>query len=141
MKRTSPENFQKKKFFYCIDHSHVIFFPQIQGWGKLRVDGNTINKLQELKVPIVSRQVCKKRNQFNAHIVNDKMICAGYNNGVNYGSGCHGDSGGPLACEQPDKSWKLYGVVSWGSPLCNGLDRYTVFTRVSKYIDWIKRFQ
>lgn len=64
------------------------------------------------------------------------MICAGYSDSSSFASGCHGDSGGPLQCEENDL-WKLCGVVSWGSPLCNGLDRYTVFARVSKYIDWI----
>jgi len=112
----------------------------MSGWGKMQVDGSSVNRLQELKIPIADLEVCKKRNHFNGHVVNDKMICAGYNNGYNYASGCHGDSGGPLACEQKDGSWKLFGVVSWGSPQCNGLDRYTVFARVSKYIDWINRF-
>lgn len=66
------------------------------------------------------------------------MICAGYIDGSSFASGCHGDSGGPLQCEENGR-WKLYGIVSWGSPLCNGLDRFTVFTRTSKYLDWIKR--
>jgi len=109
------------------------------GWGKERVDGSAVNQLRELKVPIADREFCKQRNRFNNHFVNDRMICAGYNDGYNFGSGCHGDSGGPLACEHTDGTWKLYGVVSWGSPQCNGLDRYTVFTRVSKYTDWIQK--
>eukprot|EP00111_Clytia_hemisphaerica_P003085 TCONS_00008761-protein len=113
----------------------------ISGWGKLYVGGSATNLLQELKVPIVKRKVCQQRNHFNGHIVNDNMICAGYNDGMNFGSGCHGDSGGPLACAQTDGSWRLYGVVSWGSPQCNGLDRYTVFARVSKYMDWIDSFK
>lgn len=65
------------------------------------------------------------------------MVCAGYDNGANFVSSCHGDSGGPLQCEMNGR-WVLYGVVSWGSPLCNGLDRYTVFTRVSSYTKWIE---
>lgn len=92
-------------------------------------------------MPIVSISHCKDRNTFNHHKVNDRMICAGYNDGFTFTSGCHGDSGGPLACERPDKTWVLHGVVSWGSPQCNGLERYTVFSRVSKYVDWINKNQ
>lgn len=111
----------------------------MSGWGKIRNDGEAVNFLQHLALPIADRNHCKERNTFNQHVVNDRMICAGYDDGLNYGSGCHGDSGGPLACEQPDGSFKLYGVVSWGSPQCSGLDRYTVFSRVSKYTSWIKQ--
>ena len=49
------------------------------------------------------------------------MICAGYSDSSSFTSDCHGDSGGPLQCEE-NGLWKLYGVVSWGSPLCNGHD-------------------
>jgi len=113
----------------------------LTGWGKTRHDGTSVNKLMEVKMPIVGRDHCQVRNAFNYHVVNDRMICAGYDDGFTFASGCHGDSGGPLACEQPDKSWVLYGVVSWGSPQCNGLSRYTVFTRVSKYNSWISKKQ
>ena len=53
--------------------------------------------------------------------------------------GCHGDSGGPLSCQTPGGVWKQFGVVSWGNPQCNGLDRYTVYTKVSSYIKWIEK--
>lgn len=111
----------------------------LSGWGKIRNDGDSVALLQHVSLPIGDRRHCQQRNTFNNHVINDRMICAGYNDGLHYSSGCHGDSGGPLSCEQVDGSWKLYGVVSWGSPQCNGLDRYTVFTRVSKYITWIKK--
>jgi len=97
-----------------------------------------VPRLQHLSLPVADRKHCEERNSFNGHVVNDRMICAGYHDGTNYSSGCHGDSGGPLVCEQPNGSWKLFGVVSWGSPQCNGLDRYTVFSRVSKYTRWVK---
>lgn len=110
----------------------------MSGWGKLHSGGSAVTRLQHVALPIVNRQHCVERNTFNSHTVNDRMICAGYNDGMNYQSGCHGDSGGPLACQQTDGSWKLYGITSWGSPQCNGLNRYTVFARVSKYTKWIK---
>ena len=98
--------------------------------------GEAVNLLQVVEMPIGDRRFCERRNSLNNHKVTDRMICAGYSDSSSFASGCHGDSGDPLQCEENDL-WKLCGVVSWGSPLCNGLDRYTVFARVSKYIDWI----
>lgn len=110
----------------------------ITGWGKTRHDGKSVDILQKVKVPVVSRSTCERRNNFNFHRVTNKMICTGYDNGYTFISGCHGDSGGPLSCEN-NGVWTVQGVVSWGSPLCNGLDRYTVFSRISKYISWIEK--
>ena len=49
--------------------------------------------------------------------------------------GCHGDSGGPLVCKEVGK-WFLRGVVSWGDERCR-VGFYSVFARVSNYLDWI----
>ena len=59
------------------------------------------------------------------------MICAG---GKGKG-GCHGDSGGPLACLEGGK-WILRGVVSFGRADCS-TNHYTVFARVSSLVEWI----
>lgn len=66
------------------------------------------------------------------------MLCAG-EEGLNVG-GCHGDSGGPYVCQESNKRWVLQGVVSWGSPQCSALKRYTVFARVAKFRKWIDDF-
>jgi len=126
----------------CLPQEDVVLEPgtkcYLTGWGKTSHIGDMVDLLQVVQIPIAERNVCERRNAFNFHEVTDKMICGGYNDGANFISGCHGDSGGPLQCEMNGK-WFLYGVVSWGSPLCNGLDRYTVFTRVSSYVKWIER--
>merc|ERR1711911_385432 len=57
------------------------------------------------------------------------MVCA---NGFQ-GSGCYGDSGGPLF--DANRS-VLYGITSWGSVACAA--KPTVFTRVFTYLDWIR---
>ena len=101
------------------------------------MSGDKATLLQEVKVPIVSLSECRKKNAHQGRRVTDKMVCAGYDDGNTFISGCHGDSGGPLSCKSPNGKWSVYGVVSWGSTRCNGLDRFTVFTKVSKYIDWI----
>lgn len=64
------------------------------------------------------------------------MVCAANKAGSRQ-SGCHGDSGGPFVCQQPDGSWKLHGAVSWGSPRCDISDASTVFARVSQLRSWI----
>lgn len=66
------------------------------------------------------------------------MICAGYGGRSNI-SGCHGDSGGPLVCQNEETGrWTLRGTVSWGDHYCKGGPSYSVFVRISSYIDWIK---
>ena len=47
-----------------------------------------------------------------------------------------GDSGGPFVCNEGGR-FVLRGAVSWGHSRCR-TDHYTVFARVSSFIDWIK---
>ena len=55
-----------------------------------------------------------------------------------------GDSGGPLNCPVIEKSsessglYELCGVVSWGAR-CAEKEYPGVYTRVSKYVDWINQ--
>ena len=48
-----------------------------------------------------------------------------------------GDSGGPLNCLEGN-SWVVRGVVSWGLQRCPTVF-YTVFARVSSYVEWINQ--
>jgi len=109
----------------------------ITGWGSTRLAGPKAPLLQQLEVPIAGLQTCQNRNQYNERVVTDDMVCAGLDDGYSFNSGCHGDSGGGLMCLTLSGKWTVYGVVSWGSPQCNGLERYTVFTKVSNFMDWI----
>ena len=47
-----------------------------------------------------------------------------------------GDSGGPLQCKVNGR-WVLTGATSWGRSGCQTAGYPSVYTRVSKYLDWI----
>ena len=66
------------------------------------------------------------------------MNCGGFNNGVTFLSGWYIDSSGTLQSVESGR-WALHGAVNWGSLICSGLDRYTVFTRVSAYINGVNK--
>jgi len=108
----------------------------ITGWGKVRHPGYMTNILQQAKMPVVSKQVCHKKNYAAIRIpVTDAMICSG-DGGNTRKSGCHGDSGGPFVC-QVNGRWELHGAVSHGSPRCASTETYTVFARVAYFKKWI----
>jgi len=114
----------------------------ITGWGTVYEDYEKKKPevLHSVKLPVVTTKACAKIN-FRHHKtkIRPDVICAGYGWDYDYiQSGCHGDSGGPLACKINHK-WTVEGVVSWGSSSCFGFEKYTVFTRVSSYRTWIDR--
>lgn len=53
-------------------------------------------------------------------------------------SGCHGDSGGPLVCKE-DGRWVLRGAVNWGDHWCRGGKTFSVFVRISRFVNWIHK--
>lgn len=102
----------------------------VTGWGATVEGGSGTKILRKTTVPLVSNATC---NQSYGNIT-DNMVCAGYAQGGQ--DACQGDSGGPLATYHPQRGWKLVGIVSFGNG-CARPHYYGVYTRVSRYIDWI----
>lgn len=106
----------------------------ITGWGLTTPSGPPADILQQATLPVGSQSDCSRRNGAIVPIDERSMLCAG---GQGTSGGCNGDSGGPLNCREGN-SWVVRGVVSWGETGCP-TDFYTVFARVSSYIDWINQ--
>ncbi|KAF5295126.1 hypothetical protein FQA39_LY13277 [Lamprigera yunnana] len=104
------------------------------GWGTLQEDGKPSCFLQEVEVPILSNEACRKTN-YSEKMITDNMMCAGYPE-IGGKDSCQGDSGGPFVTMRPDKRYELIGVVSWGNG-CARPNYPGVYTRVANYLDWI----
>lgn len=106
----------------------------VAGWGVTREGDYQLSTiLQEVNVPVVSSKACKA--SLGEYDITDNMLCAG---GIKGQDACQGDSGGPLMGDHPDSNQTyLAGVVSWGLG-CAREDLYGVYTKVSRYSDWIK---
>lgn len=47
------------------------------GWGTVKEDGKPSCILQEVNVPVLSNDECRKTN-YTAKMISDNMLCAGY---------------------------------------------------------------
>ncbi|XP_063173711.1 chymotrypsin-like elastase family member 3B [Candoia aspera] len=105
----------------------------ITGWGRISTGGPLPAKLQQALLPVVDYQQCSQPDWWGSS-VQQSMICAG----GDIQSGCNGDSGGPLNCQDKDGQWYVHGIASFVSALgCNTLKKPTVFTRVSAFNAWV----
>ncbi|KAM9326522.1 coagulation factor IX [Gastrophryne carolinensis] len=102
----------------------------VTGWGNLRYKGLPPIILQKLAVPYIDRGTCKRSSRY---FVSTSMFCAGYSEEEK--DSCQGDSGGPHASEFRN-TWFLTGITSWGDK-CAEKGRYGVYTKVSRFTDWI----
>ncbi|XP_056625537.1 chymotrypsin-like protease CTRL-1 isoform X2 [Triplophysa dalaica] len=100
----------------------------VTGWG-VTYSEESPDILQETEIAIVSNYNCSIVYT-NRISITDNMMCAGLTDG---GKGsCSYDNGGPLVTKQSSR-WIQAGIVSVG---CDS-SLPSVFTRVSKYQDWI----
>ncbi|XP_011210074.3 trypsin-1-like [Bactrocera dorsalis] len=107
----------------------------VTGWGAVKEGGFIADRLQEVQVPVMSQETCRK-SKYGSDRITDNMLCAGYPEGGK--DSCQGDSGGPLHIpNNATKAYQLAGVVSWGEG-CARPNAPGVYTRVTQYLDWIE---
>ncbi|KAK3597930.1 hypothetical protein CHS0354_042273 [Potamilus streckersoni] len=102
----------------------------ISGWGAAFSGGSGTHNLYKANVPLLSNDVC---TYLMDRPIPETEVCAGLKQGGV--DTCQGDSGGPLVCFK-DGVWKVTGIVSWGYA-CADAYQPGVYTRVTKYVDWI----
>ncbi|KAM6970017.1 ST14 transmembrane serine protease matriptase b [Aplochiton taeniatus] len=104
----------------------------VTGWGNTRENGYSSPVLQKAEIHVFNNTECNKL--LNDQITSN-MLCAGdLKGGVD---ACQGDSGGPLSSIDSNERVFLAGVVSWGDG-CARRNKPGVYTRVTKYRNWIK---
>nr|XP_034342043.1 coagulation factor IX isoform X2 [Arvicanthis niloticus] len=103
----------------------------VSGWGKVFNKGRQASILQNLRVPLVDRATCLRSTTFTIY---NNMFCAGYREGGK--DSCEGDSGGPHVTEVEGTNF-LTGIISWGEE-CAMKGKYGIYTKVSRYVNWIK---
>jgi len=109
--------------------------PIVIGWGRTQLGGEPSNVLRQANVPVVPQQECKNKYAKSGLVIDDTKICAG--RGVR--DACQGDSGGPLLSRKLQGGrWAVVGVTSWGKG-CAKENFPGVYTRVDKYVDWIRQ--
>lgn len=109
----------------------------VAGWGKTENRSESNIKLK-VKVPVKDLSTCSSTYSIANVRLGSGQLCAGGEKGRD---SCRGDSGGPLMTVSLDKNkdvhWFVAGVVSFGPSPC-GMENWPgVYTKVSKYVNWI----
>lgn len=118
----------------------------VAGWGSTQVlkpgQMDTTDPVKSSSLELLSAQFQIEnaeqcRNSTDYHFNESINFCAGSNrSGVGI---CRGDSGGPFVMnimQSGQMKWVAVGLVSWGEG-CGTLGRYTFYTKLAPYIEWI----
>ncbi|XP_058836639.1 transmembrane protease serine 9-like [Topomyia yanbarensis] len=114
-------------------------FGTVVGWGLTETDETSVT-LKRADMPVIEPVTCLKSDRvLFGQTLNEGLICAGYNNGT---SVCNGDSGGGLFFKRGD-AWFVGGIVSFSQVRSGGTNYcytkgYGAFTRVQKYLSWMR---
>ncbi|KAM4636474.1 complement C1r subcomponent [Discoglossus pictus] len=109
----------------------------VSGFGVTEND-TIANHLRYVSLPMVRRPKCQEyvdTKKSPNTLFTENMFCAGFPESKGKkGDSCAGDSGGPYASKEPDDTWFVTGLVSWGIDCGKG---YGFYTKVSNYLGWI----
>ncbi|ELK32871.1 Vitamin K-dependent protein C [Myotis davidii] len=106
----------------------------VTGWGfRSETKRNRTFILNFIKIPVAPHDECV---QVMHNMVSENMLCAGILGDPR--DACEGDSGGPMVTSFRG-TWFLVGLVSWGEG-CGRLHNYGIYTKVSRYLDWIHSY-
>ena len=116
---------------YIIINLCLFLWRMLLGWGRINPNNNALSPyLKQAAAPVASHSDCRQRN--GGFVDESSMVCVGGEGS----SVCNGDSGGPLSCMEGGK-WVVRGAASWvTSRTCPG-STYSVYARVSSYVNWI----
>ncbi|CAL4060273.1 unnamed protein product [Meganyctiphanes norvegica] len=134
LKLSSPVSFRTGVWPVCLPPKVPTYANKVAtatGWGTTSSGGSSSDVLREVDVRVWSNTECR-RTQYGSSI-EDTMMCAGQTGK----DSCQGDSGGPLVFKDGGNNYDQIGVVSWGYG-CGAQNAPGVYTRVNKYMDWIK---
>ena len=124
----------------------------VAGWGEKQIQLKQSSKSSKRRkgrskvvvhvaLAVSPDAICKNSTSqtFNSTV----MFCAGDEKAGQHS--CRGDGGGPFVRERYDPKSKVYrwtvaGLVSWGEG-CGVKGRFSYFTRVAPYFDWISLVQ
>lgn len=109
----------------------------VSGWGWVNNSGSKSVNLLFGEPPIQDFATCTDYGSYDSAEITDRMLCAGFPFGG--ADACDYDSGGPATVAVANEH-QLAGVVAWGRKLrCGVTKKYGVYTRVSKFVDWIEK--
>uniref|UniRef100_A0A8D0HJZ0 Peptidase S1 domain-containing protein n=1 Tax=Sphenodon punctatus TaxID=8508 RepID=A0A8D0HJZ0_SPHPU len=99
------------------------------GWGSVsRHPEDLADTLQEVDLKVISVKSCSRKLDMSLEDFTEEILCAGDRGRA---ATFRGDSGGPLVC-----NGTVQGIVSCGRP--NGSPP-RIFTRITKFLPWIKK--
>ncbi|XP_047485380.1 uncharacterized threonine-rich GPI-anchored glycoprotein PJ4664.02-like isoform X2 [Penaeus chinensis] len=101
------------------------------GWGDIIFNGSGSNTLLEVVLDVITMDDCEKNTSLPPD--STKVLCTR----TPSKAPCHGDSGGPLVVQLCNGRFAQVGIISYSNSNCAMLDKPTVYTRVSAYLDWI----
>ncbi|XP_011881047.1 PREDICTED: transmembrane protease serine 9-like [Vollenhovia emeryi] len=110
------------------------------GWGSTSTSPfpEMPDKLQHVRMEYVDRTTCHDSIErlTGSAPVHETNVCTGPM--YDQISACSGDSGGPLISRNGPKAVQT-GIVSWGIVPCGSYGAPSVYTKISKFNDWIEK--